>query len=187
MTRIQKVMMTMARTTIKELFSNIDFIGQFDFNFGVDKEILDKTFKSRYNDRYISPLVEMFVTIDEPTSAEVKNLCNAIEAHCNNKWVKAQKALGLSYDVLSPLETTVQTTADVTNTQNNKVYGFDSDTGVDDTSNSATSKNEKTETRKSRGTRTPQSLILEELNITKYTFIDIVFKDIIGLIALDIY
>lgn len=177
----------MARMTIKDVFSNINFMSQFNFDFGIDKDLLDKAFKSLYNDRYISPLVDMFITVDSPTSVEVKNLCNAIEAHCNNKWIKTQKALGLSYDVLSPLETTVQTNTDVTNTQNNKVYGFDSDTGVDDTSNSATSKNEKMETRKSRGTRTPQSLILEELNITKYTFIDIVFKDIIGLIALDIY
>lgn len=179
--------MITTRMTVKEVFSNVNFISQFDFNFGVDKELLDKTFKSLYNDRYISPIVDAFLTVDGPTQAEVKKLCNAIEAYCNNKWIKTQKALGLSYDVLSPLESTVQTTADVTNTQNNKVYGFDSDTGVDDTSNSATSKNEKTETRKSRGTRTPQSLILEELNITKYTFIDIVFKDIIDIIALDIY
>lgn len=180
-------MMATTRTTIKEAFLNINVMSQFSFDFGVDKNFLDKIFKARCGDRYVSPIVEEFVTVGNPTSAEVKNLCDAIEVYYKNKWIKTQKALGLTYDVLSPLETTVQSNSDVTNTQNNKVYGFDSDTGVDDTSNSATSKNEKTETRKSRGARTPQSLILEELNITKYTFIDIVFKDIIDLIALDIY
>lgn len=180
-------MITMTRTTVKEVFSNVDVISQFNFDFGIDKTILDKIFKSRCNERFISPIVYEFVTVDGPTLEEVKSLCNAIEVYYNNKWVKTQKALGLDYEVLSPLETTVKTNADTTNAQNNKVYGFDSDAGVDDTSNSSTSKNEKTETRKSRGTRTPQSLILEEINITRYTFIDIVIKDIIDIITLDIY
>lgn len=179
--------MTRSRMTVKEVFSNVNVIGQFNFDFGIDKTLLDKIFKSKCNDRYVSPIVYEFVTIDNPTLEEVKSLCNAIEVYYNNKWVKTQKALGLNYDVLSPLETTVQTNSDVTNAQNNKVYGFDSNTGVDDTSNSSTSKNEKTETRKSRGTRTPQSLILEEINITRYTFIDIVINDIIDIITLDIY
>lgn len=180
-------MMTMTRKTVKEVFSNVNVIDQFNFDFGIDKTILDKIFKSRCNDRYVSPIVDEFVTTDNPTLEEVKSLCNAIEVYYNNKWVKTKKALGLDYDVLSPLETTVQTNSDITNAQNNKVYGFDSDTGVDDTSNNSTSKNEKTETRKSRGTRTPQSLILEEINITRYTFIDLVIKDIIDIITLDIY
>lgn len=180
-------MMTMSRMTVKEVFYNVNVMGQFNFDFGVDKTLLDRIFKSRCNDMHVSPIVSEFVTIDNPTLEEVKNLCNAIEVYYNNKWVKTQKALGLNYDVLSPLETTVQTNTDITNAQNNKVYGFDSDTGVDDTSNSSTSKNEKTETRKSRGTRTPQSLILEEISITRYTFIDIVINDIIDIITLDIY
>lgn len=177
----------MTRTTVKEVFSNFNVIGQFNFDFGVDKTLLDKIFKSRCNERYVSPIVSVFVTIDNPTLEEVKSLCNSIETYYNNRWVKTQKALGLNYEVLAPLETTVQTNSDITNAQNSKVYGFDSDTGVDDTSNSSTSKNEKAETRKSRGTRTPQSLILEEINITRYTFIDIVINDIIDIITLDIY
>ena len=180
-------MITMKRMMVKEVFSNVDVISQFNFDFGVDKTILDKIFKSRCNDRYVSPIVYEFVTVDNPTLEEVKGLCTAIEVYYNNKWVKTQKALGLDYEVLSPLESTVQTNTDTTNAQNNKVYGFDSDAGVDDTSNSSTSKNEKTETRKSRGTRTPQSLILEEINMTRYTFIDIAIKDIIDIITLNIY
>lgn len=180
-------MITMKRMMVKEVFSNVDVISQFNFDFGVDKTILDKIFKSRCNDRYVSPIVYEFVTVDNQTLEEVKGLCTAIEVYYNNKWVKTQKALGLDYEVLSPLESTVQTNTDTTNAQNNKVYGFDSDAGVDDTSNSSTSKNEKTETRKSRGTRTPQSLILEEINMTRYTFIDIAIKDIIDIITLNIY
>lgn len=123
-----------------------------------------------------------------------------------DNWMKVKDALTREYDLLKPMVNQTVTTQDIegtkedsgTSTTTDKVHGFDS-TGVDgvpkDTSQNTDTGKQDTkqhavtvvEHSGSAGQYMTQTLILNELEVRKQSFIDIVIKDISNNITLDIY
>lgn len=174
--------------TINETMSkSIGFFTHFSFDFTIDKTLLDILYFSMFKNRLISPLVEDMTSDDILTEDSVKSLVDLIETLYTEKWTKVKTALSLDYDTLKPRENETIVTDTQNADTNNKIYGFDSETGVNDSSATAGKTENRTETTKSRGNITPQTLILNEINFRQYSFIQSVFKDINNLITLDIY
>lgn len=121
-----------------------------------------------------------------------------------DSWKRVKKALTAEYDVLSPYdnkrvttqEKTGENTTDSTITDNTGVTTFDSDEAVDkqieSTANKGTTNSKETvtitvENSGSNGNLTASTLINNELEVRKNSFISVVIGDVENQLTLDIY
>lgn len=121
-----------------------------------------------------------------------------------DNWLKVKDALTREYDLLKPLTNTTVVTQDLegtkedsgTSEQADTKHTVDSPAGVptDGTKSTDTGKQDTrqhgvtvTEYSGNTGQYSTQSLILNELEVRKQSFVDIVIKDISNNITLDIY
>lgn len=157
---------------------------------------LEIDFLSICGERYAAPVVTY--------SNDMATLTKVILNRYNEAWAKVKAALFADYDITSPysMETTttneseVKTANETENTNAAAVYGFDSETAVNDKT--------ATDTGASNGTRTEQTqrktrrkgnigntsipeLINAEIETRKITFLTLVMNDIKEFVTLKIY
>lgn len=157
---------------------------------------LEIDFLSICGERYAAPVVTY--------SNDMATLTRVILNRYNEAWAKVKAALFADYDITSPynMETTttneseVKTANETENTNAAAVYGFDSETAVNDKT--------ATDTGASNGTRTEQTqritrrkgnignstfpeLINAEIETRKITFLTLVMNDIKEFVTLKIY
>ena len=157
---------------------------------------LEIDFLSLCGERYAAPVV----TIAENMGV----LTNIILNRYNEAWIKIKSALFADYDVTKPYsmqtvsssESEGETANETENTNAAAVYGFDSQTAVNDktatdTGNSTTTRNEtinRTTTRIGNiGNVNIPELIAAEIETRKITFLTLVMNDIKEFITLKIY
>lgn len=145
--------------------------------------------------RYASPLI---------TEHKIEDVVMFINMQYYNKWVKYKELLALDYNVLNPYEQKKTTTQEKTGENINtvkesevtSVHTFDSTDAIDkdiesveNTDTTTESENVKitVETSGNVGNIAPTKLIIEEMKMRATQLNDLVMKDIIKEISLDIY
>lgn len=121
-----------------------------------------------------------------------------------DKWRGYRKALGLEYDPLNPYDSTTtrertyttQGSSKSSETGTDSVFGFDSETAVNDTSNgtNSDSSNQRNDSTKetvtivgNRSSDTPADMIRSELRLRQTRLIDTILSDVRGELTLSIY
>lgn len=156
---------------------------------------LDMQILVECGEKYAAPLLTHY-TIDR--------VVNFVVAKYGESWKRIKAALTAEYDVLKPYNITQKTTGEKTATNDTAsesedktgVVGFDSDVATDSTVDSNThnvnieqSENTTTtvESSGNSGNITNQTLITNELEVRKNSFVSLVVNDIETQITLDIY
>ena len=165
---------------------------------------LDVKFFSEYGERSISPVLLYYSVNDSITEDNFISVCEILyEAYIEN-WKRLYETFHLDYDIIYPYNTSEETvTASNTKTTNedvttsdNDVYGFNSDSPVNDTdkTDSSTGNSEKdgnetvTYVKKGNiGNTAFQDFIVKEIELRKQKFIDCVFTDVAKFATLPIY
>jgi hypothetical protein len=132
----------------------------------------------------------------------LKNAVNFICEKYGNKWLKSYEAIALEYDILNPYSNKVERITDSksnnvdmsTSTDTDKIYGFDSDEGVnkDSSSNNAERTNDgETNTNETiirTGNNGNTSMMVNSaLQLAKNNLWSIILNDIKDELSLDIY
>lgn len=171
-------------TTYAELFDTFD---------ASDLEI---DFLSMCGERYAAPVVTY--------ADDMSTLTRVILNRYNEAWLKIKAALFADYDITKPYSITTTTikqnesvrTDESENTNAAAVYGFDSETAVNDTTKTDTGKttektndtaNNKSERVGNIGNTSIPELIQAEIETRKITFLTLVMNDIKEFITLKIY
>lgn len=157
---------------------------------------LEIDFLSICGERYAAPVVTY--------SNDMATLTRIIVNRYNDAWSKVKAALFADYDITSPynMETTstneseVQTANETENTNAASIYGFDSETPVNDKAATDTGTNSGTRTEQTTrtthrkgniGNSTFPELINAEIETRKITFLTLVMNDIKEFVTLKIY
>ncbi len=156
---------------------------------------LDMQLLVKCGSRYCSPLLSHY---------ELAKVINFLVTKYGDNWKRIKETLQLDYDVLAPYNVSQKTisekTVENTNTgeskQENGIVGFDSDTATPsavDTNTDTNTQNANesglvnTTNSGNNGNFKNGDLILNELEVRKTSFIEIVLNDIQSQITLDIY
>lgn len=184
------------------------------------KKILALKWDGYMCNKYISPLLFQFHkgNIDE------NDICELLKATYKDKWNKSYQAMMSDYNPINNFDMvereqtdgsaqtsgTSNTHTEDTGTNSgdelNKVYGYNSETGTNDSSSNtnstnsntsdgtdtnntnSTSNEDRTLTKSGNiGVKTTQSLITEELNLRKTILLDEVYNDIVGELTISYY
>lgn len=175
----------------EELFNTVN--GVHIDNTAADE--LDMQLLVGCGERYAAPLL---------VHHDMSKVVNFIVKKYGDNWKRVKKALTAEYDVLKPYNVESKTTGDkqATNdttsesTDKTGVVGFDSDVATDNTvdTNNNTVKIEQGETTNTTVTHSGNngniqisSLIMNEIEVRKNSFVSLVVNDIQSQITLDIY
>lgn len=167
----------------------------YDFGEQPEPDELDMMLLVNCGERYAAPLLVHY---------DIEKVVNYVVHKYGESWKRVKAALTAEYDALKPYNVTVTTTGEkaVTNDTTSKstdktgVVGFDSDVATDNTvdTNDNTVNVEQGENTNTTATHignngnTPiSSLIANEIEVRKNSFISIVVNDIQSQITLDIY
>lgn len=162
----------------------------------IEPSDLEIDFLSICGERYIAPVVTH--------SDDMATLTRVILNRYNDAWSKVKAALFANYDITSPykMETTtnneseVKTANETENTNAAAVYGFDSETAVNDKTATDTGASNGTRNETSNrvtlrtgniGNKTVPELINAEIETRKITFLTLVMNDIKEFVTLKIY
>lgn len=175
----------------EELFNTVN--GVHIENTAADE--LDMQLLVGCGERYAAPLL---------VHHDMSKVVNFIVKKYGDNWKRVKKALTAEYDVLKPYNVESKTTGDkqATNdttsesTDKTGIVGFDSDVATDNTvdTNNNTVKIEQGETTNTtvvhsgnNGNIQISSLIMNEIEVRKTSFVSLVVNDIQSQITLDIY
>ena len=171
-------------------------------------KVMDVLTVNNYGKRTISPLMIQTLGLSDeshiPTDDEWANLSAVILSLFSSKWVRTEEIYSLKYnpdDAYSYesstkiADTTTQSTKS-SRLDNEKEFGFDSETGSDKSASESnnqtdvTNGGERNTTTSRHGTsasKTKQQILTEELNFRKHNYIKEVIKDVIDELTISIY
>ena len=173
---------------VSDIFSVSNCVfSKMKYTFPIEKTVLDTGFVVDYSERWLSPIVALYTSNGTMTDDNMAKLANLIETIYKDRWDRIKSTLSLDYDVLNPKETKENTITDSTAGYDSKVYGYDSETGVNDESNTTTGKTTQQKTTTGRGGYLPQQLINAELEVRKNSFYRIVLSDVADVLTLKVY
>lgn len=206
-------------TVIKDIFSTHEGIFHdlkqaneetFIEYFGnIDTDILEVMFIAKAASKTVSPIVETMVCEDAQGNKYIESdsrhiLALTIWASYGYQWQKTFEALMNDYNAMNPSDYTVTTTEQYTGTNNNtdtnsdvnKVYGFDSDTSVNDNEGNMinTSEGRSTSSRTTTVSKTGKdggytygTLLDNALKAAKNSFNSIAVSNVVNFTTTDIY
>ena len=158
-------------------------------------EHLDRSIGIKGGARYAAPLLKEYLIKDVVLYLLTNNL---------DKWKKQKELLKLDYNVLNPYEQKKTTTQEKTGesidtikeTEKRSVNTFDSQEAIEkdldsseNTNTSSQNENVKitVETSGNVGNIAPTKLIIEEMEMRKTQLLDLIIKDVLKEISLDVY
>lgn len=156
---------------------------------------LDRSLSIKGGGRYASPLFKEYLIEEVVIYITTNNL---------DKWKKYKELLNLDYNILNPYEqkkTTVQektgeNISSTTENETSKVHTFDSENAIDKNIESTENTDKLTESENVKitvetsgnvGNVAPTKLIIEEMNMRATQLNDLILKDVLKEISLDIY
>lgn len=165
---------------------------------------LDVKFYSENGEKAISPILLYYSVNDSISDDNFVSVCEMLWETNIENWTRLAEIFTLDYDVVNPynitdttvLSSSTKTTNEDVTTTDSDIYGFNSDSPVNDSdkTDSSTGNSEKeiaetkTYTRKGNiGNTAYQDFINKELELRKTKFIDCVFADIARFATLPIY
>lgn len=195
-------------TLVKDIIPN----GVITLNILDNPIMFDLEFKSLYKNRFISSLLSTIVEeygSGEPyegISAEGQLLLKTIiNDRFKVKWNKLYELYNREYDALSPFDISLEedstddlsTTKDKTTyTDNDEIYGFNSnekvptdvDTGESNREYSRTNPKHREYTRKGNiGNITRQQLVEQERKVLQYQLLDVIYEDLASILCRNTY
>lgn len=146
--------------------------------------------------RELAPMVKYYLDDNNNLTPEkINELSSCIRNRYIDSWNKVKHDLSLNYDILKPYTKT--TTHEETGTNNNTadtsntVYGYDSNTGVDDTGVNVTGSGKATRSYTNTVQRSinkdVSKIITDDVKLAQKTFIDYYLHTIAEFIALDVW
>lgn len=198
--------MNYSQLELGEVFKNVEFFKRFNYNFGLDNNLLDVMLVSTYGMRCISPLVSTYYDYESGaiSDTDLDKIASIIKAYMGKYWETLEKDLNTEIDVIKPynMETTIAETGEVKNTNDNtrqienSVNAYNSNQSVATSSNAETgaenrNENRKTETVKTvKGSNTNVNVIArlnEKLTFEQIGIIQRVVESVAKMLSCPVY
>ena len=156
-----------------------------------ESEMIDLEYYFNHsNEKWISPLFEKLYGMNPSTTLTA--LANIIINKYGDKWNRLYDAfITTTYDPIENYSMTEESNANTDMNVNSKIYGFNSETGVnasDTNTNGSKLTNTAELTRSGNiGVTTSQHMLESELNLRQWNFIDQIMADVDSILCLKVY
>lgn len=160
-----------------------------------DIETIDNIMFDKYFDRTLKGFYQTMYDDEEITENNIiEMICKKCKMLFNTQWVAIKNSIDkvINSDVEKPFNYVKSITQDIDgeNGTTNKVFAYDSETAVNDNSNSFTEDKtiETTETQNYSANTFVSDNAKKQFNFIKYNnLLDMIFEDVINICCLDIY
>lgn len=156
-----------------------------------ESEMIDLDYYFNHsNEKWISPLFEKLYGMNPSTT--LTTLANIIINKFSDKWNRLYDAfITTTYDPIENYSMTEESNANTDMNVNSKIYGFNSETGVnasDTNTNGSKLTNTAELTRSGNiGVTTSQQMLESELKLRQWNFIDQMMADVDSILCLKVY
>ena len=173
------------------IFKTIYSLNAFTWLGEDESEMIDLEYYFNHsNEKWISPLFEKLYGMNPSTTLTA--LANIIINKYGDKWNRLYDAfITTTYDPIENYSMTEGSNANTDINVNSKIYGFNSETGVnasDTNTNGSKLTNTAELTRSGNiGVTTSQQMLESELNLRQWNFIDQMMADVDSILCLKVY
>lgn len=173
------------------IFKTIYSLNAFTWLGEDESEMIDLEYYFNHsNEKWISPLFEKLYGMNPSTTLTA--LANIIINKFGDKWNRLYDAfITTTYDPIENYSMTEESNANTDMNVNSKIYGFNSETGVnasDTNTNGSKLTNTAELTRSGNiGVTTSQQMLESELKLRQWNFIDQMMADVDSILCLKVY